>query len=212
MTLTRPASPPVAPNPAAMADEKAKTVIEAAAKSAEQNEAAAEQAKAEVNNRRENVAQKDFREDKPVDVQKATMHDAMREQQLARSGPKTFTFISKFPDLNIYVNMGDSEREPGGQMIRRDKRVQFKRGTYTTTDPREAAMIRRHPACGTQVFRETEDESVFHLRRAAAARRASMDNPTFAGPTSSLDGGEMGILQGQRELAQLEERLMNGGA
>ncbi len=160
--------------------------------------------------RRDDHEPKSFAKHQEPDVQRETLAAAITAQANAKKSEETFNFMSKFPNLTIYVNMGDTEREPGGALIRRDRQVQFKNGVFQTTDKKLAGAIRLHSQCGTQLFRETVSEELFHLRKAAAARGAATMSPTFAGATSSMDGGELGLLNQRRVYEDIENRIMSG--
>lgn len=145
------------------------------------------------------------------DVKAETLSSVLNRRVQERAAQKVVRFIARFPELILYVNMGATDREPGGQLIRKDEKIAFKGGVYETTDKRIAQMIRQHPQCGSTLFREEDNETTAALRRAAALKQASMRNPTFSGPTSSLDGGEAAIMRGMHDLDALETNLMKGG-
>lgn len=145
------------------------------------------------------------------DMKSETLSSVLGRRVQAAEARKVVRFIARFPELILYVNMGATDREPGGQLIRKDEKIAFKGGVYETTDKRIAQMIRQHPQCGSTLFREEDNETTAALRRAAAVKQASMRNPTFSGPTSSLDGGEAAIMRGMHDLDALETNLMKGG-
>lgn len=145
------------------------------------------------------------------DMKTETLSAVLNRKVQAAKASKIVRFISRFPELIIYVNMGGTEREPGGQLIRKDKKIAFAGGVYETTDARVAQMIRQHPQCNGTLFREESDETTAALRRAAATKQAAMRSPTFSGPTSSLDGGEAAIMRGMHDLDQIETNLMKQG-
>lgn len=211
--LKQPVDPKVAeqpskPAPALPDEEKLKATLEQALSPIPADPAAAVAQQATP--RRDDHEAKTFAAHRDPDVKQETLAAAIAAQALDKKGEQTFNFMSRFPSLVIYVNTGAQEREKGGEMIRRDTPVQFKNGVFQTTDKKLAALIRMHPQCNTQIFRETVSEEMFHLRKAAAARGAATRSPTFAGATASSDGGELGLLNQQRVFEDIENRIMSG--
>lgn len=211
--LKQPAGPkvteqPSKPAPALPDEEKLKTTLEQALSPQLADQAAA--VAPQNTPRRDEHETKTFVAHRDPDVRQETLAAAIAARALEKKGEQTYNFMSRFPNLVIYVNMGGQEREKGGELIRRDTPVQFKNGVFQTTNKKLAALIRMHPQCNTQIFRETVSEEMFHLRKAAAARGAATRTPTFAGATASSDGGELGLLQQQRVYEDIENRIMSG--
>ena len=199
---------PSKPAPSLSDEEKLKSTLEQALspQPAEQAAAAAPQ----NTPRRDEHETKTFVAHHDPDVRQETLAAAIAAQALKKNDEQTFNFMSRYPNLVIYVNTGAQEREKGGELIRRDTPVQFKNGVFQTTNKKLAALIRIHPQCNTQIFRETVSEEMFHLRKAAAARGAATRAPTFAGATASSDGSELGLLHQQRVFEDIENRIMSG--
>ena len=198
---------PAAPVSAA-AEEKLKTKLQDAF--ANPTLPSADKLATPLTQRRDDHATKDFTPAIPPDPQRETIASALASQANAKRGTTTFNFLSKFPNLTIYVNTGATEREPGGQLISRATPVKFFNGVFQTTSAKLAALIRLHPQCGSQLFRETESEELFHLRKAAAAREAATRAPTFSGATASSDGAELGLLNQQKAMLDIENRILQG--
>ena len=166
----------------------------------------------EQNQRRDvDKVPKSLTEQPDMDIRRQTLTETLNVQKRIRQEATVIRFISRFPELTIYVNIGETDREPGGQLVRRDKKIQFKGGLFETVDARVAQMIRQHRACGSQLFREESDEATAALRRAAAIKQNALRSPTYSGPTSSLDAGEAAIARGMNELDALENNLLRQG-
>lgn len=120
-----------------------------------------------------------------------------------------FMFMSEYKELQIYVDLGITERDKDGQMIPRHYGVKFRNGIFKTTDARVAAAVRRHPRCGTKTFREELNAQAVALRAAASQARDSLRSPSFAGPTASSDGQDAVFHQQDNELARTEQQLFS---
>lgn len=178
----------------AMAEDKARAAEDA--KSAQSAESVFD---ADLPRRAETKA-KDFREmDK---ISQADRARAVAPALAKQAPPAQARFISRYPDLQIYVAVGD----------RKDVPIKFRHGAFNTSDPLLIEAIRSHNRCGTVLFREENDPNIVALREEAARRRDNLRAPSYAGPTTSHDGNEMAFNRQDSDLAAIEQQVVDFGA
>lgn len=132
---------------------------------------------------------------------------AMADRPDVEAPEEEFLFMSPFANLTIYVNDGRTEREKDGTSIHRPYQVKFQNGVMRTRNAYLAGLIRKHPRCGTSMFREERNANAFALRSAVGQARANLRSPTHVGPTASSDGLESQFHAQDHELALVEQRL-----
>ncbi len=120
-------------------------------------------------------------------------HAAVKAQQ--------HRFMSPYPRLTIYVDIGRRETENGNTRTS-PVPIVFKNGTFLTSDARVAAAIRKHKKCNTNLFREVNDVTAAARMMAAQQAETLLRNSVQQGPTGAGDGSEHEFLQKQSILQQ----------
>lgn len=155
--------------------------------------------------RREDRETKTF---KTMDTE-TPLERVQRESKGAVAEPRQFMFLSQFPALQIYIDMGLTETEAGtSNVVSRPVAVRFTSGVFITKNSAIAAAMRKHKRFGS-MFREELNAEATMMRAKLADARAKLRSPTYAGPTASSDGQESAFNAQDYQLAQVEQKFFN---
>lgn len=130
---------------------------------------------------------------------------ARRAKPGAAPAQTQYMFMSRFPQLVVYVEMGKFVEEKG-RAIRAPVQVKFANGIFVTSHEDLAQALRSHKRCG-RLFNEERSRELVAVREAAARARANMTSPAFVGATASTDGSDPAFLRQAAELETLENRV-----
>jgi len=154
---------------------------------------------AQAEPRRVEAQPKNFRQLDQLDH--AARAKSLGELAAKAAAPEQVRFLSRYPDLTIYIPLRGQADVP----------VKFRNGAFNTSDPAVIKAMRKHPRCGTVLFREEADARVVAVRQAAAEQLALMKRPTFAGPTTSADGNEQVFNMQQANLESVVHSAVDFG-
>lgn len=126
---------------------------------------------------------------------------ARAEARMVVPAPDQAIFMSRFPKLVVYI-------EAHG---RKDLKIEFKNGIFTTSDTEIAAGLHSHNR-KNNLFRGEENVRTAAVRAEAARQREGMRTPTFAGTGTSIDGAEQTFFGADRALHALEQRALETGS
>jgi|GEM_PF-4569670 len=115
--------------------------------------------------------------------------------------PDQAIFMSRYTKLVVYVSAG----------ARKDLKIEFKNGIFTTSDQEIADALHAHPRKG-YLFRGEQNVRTAAVRAEVARQRDGMRTPTFAGTGTSIDGAEQTFFGADRALAALEQRAIETGS
>jgi hypothetical protein len=134
----------------------------------------------------------------------ATVDETARK--LDHVAPKTtLHFISRYPTLTLYVDVGFREQHQGVGIVR-NVPIRFKDGRYLTENLEVAKALRAHPKFNA-MFQEAQTAQLAAYVAGAARAREMMRSNITAGPASSADSNDFAQMGRMTELDNIDNTL-----